>query len=245
LCSTINAHHLLPPPTQSEHLYYSVLHTHFPILSRQNIQYEVDTTSSAPSHHSSERHWPLIDIHIRLCALSFVDGFLAARSVDSFGSRLSACWIIATSSSSSTRGRTRYSDPDSTLKLKLRLGLATRQSPSKLLTSTAQASLFQNVSCVSILPALCRIPLGTGHSGNDTSCCRAHLLCCVLRQIIHGLKHKHFTGTRMSSLRPCCRAEQLERSIHPRIINQQHDCQGQSPPHISHQIMSWSRASRV
>lgn len=81
-------HHQLNPNT------YIIPHyTQFPILSRQNIQYELDTTFSAPSHHSSEAlasyrytHPPLSFV---LCPL--FGGFLAAGSVDSLGSRQLPC----------------------------------------------------------------------------------------------------------------------------------------------------------
>lgn len=80
--STINAHLPPPPPTQSEHIYYTL----FLIISRHTIQIYSNTQYSLLGRQyltSLQRHWPLIDI--RDPPLSFVDGFLAAGSVDSFG----------------------------------------------------------------------------------------------------------------------------------------------------------------
>jgi hypothetical protein len=121
-------HHQLNPNTYITHTCLSLADTPY-----RDKQYEIDNYL-ASNITPFFRGIGLLSIYTSAfvhCPL--FDGFLAAGSVESFGSQQPACWVIATSSY--TWGRTRYSHSDSTLKLKLRLGLDTRPSSPKLLTS--------------------------------------------------------------------------------------------------------------
>jgi hypothetical protein len=121
-------HHQLNPNTYITHTFLSLADTPY-----RDKQYEIDNYL-ASTITPFFRGIGLLSIYTSAfvhCPL--FDGFLAAGSVDSLGSRQLPCYTIATSPT-----ETGYLDSDSTLKLKLRLGLGlgTRPSLPQLLTTT-------------------------------------------------------------------------------------------------------------
>ena len=79
----INAH--LPPPTYNPSTYIIPHYTHFLIISRHTLQNYSNTQYTLSGRHylnNLQRHWPHIDVDIRLCPVSFVLRPLVAGSVN-------------------------------------------------------------------------------------------------------------------------------------------------------------------